>query len=258
MFETPADYLRAVSRETDGKYHRSANKAKRAGYFTRRIGIGSHAQSLFDLRASKDCRSHGAMVEAIGGFARPAGDDDIAPAQPACLEHWRIDWGLFNKSNATMWGFASLIRAGNLLQLDHMIVHADVLATGGMKLMQTDVMTWLLERKDPLVVGLGYLLHGAIEHGSEGAADWRRYVHQRPHAIMVSNPERSRLPSDFDPETYLILNPDVRAAGVDARRHYLRHGMVEGRLYKVFQTDDRDGKTMPPVTATSAPRGSGY
>ena len=85
---------------------------------------------------------------------------------------------------------------------------------------------------DPLVTGLEYLLHGAIEHGSEGAADWRRYVHQRPYAVKLTNPEHGRLPSDFDPAIYLALNPDVRAAGVNPRQHYLRHGMIEGRPYK--------------------------
>ena len=36
----------------------------------------------------------------------------------------------------------------------------------------------------------------------------------------------------FDPERYLELNPDVRAAGVDPYRHYLQHGAIEGRRVK--------------------------
>jgi hypothetical protein len=40
------------------------------------------------------------------------------------------------------------------------------------------------------------------------------------------------LPSDFDAETYLRLNPDVRMAGVDASHHYLAHGRREGRAYR--------------------------
>ena len=146
LFQTPDRYLKAVSRETAGKYHRSANKAKRAGYFTGRIGIGSHAQSLYDIKISKDRRSHGLMPEARGALTRPEYDEDLPPLTPPCPEHWRIDWGLFNRSGAKMWGFASLLRSGNVLQLDHMIVHADVLTVGGMKLMQLDMMTWLLER----------------------------------------------------------------------------------------------------------------
>lgn len=33
----------------------------------------------------------------------------------------------------------------------------------------------------------------------------------------------------FDPQRYLELNPDVKAAGVDPYRHYLQYGVSEGR-----------------------------
>jgi len=39
-----------------------------------------------------------------------------------------------------MSGYASLIRAGNVVQLDHMIGHADVLQEGGVKVLQFDIM----------------------------------------------------------------------------------------------------------------------
>jgi hypothetical protein len=34
---------------------------------------------------------------------------------------------------------------------------------------------------------------------------------------------------EFDPQLYLEANPDVAAAGVDARQHYLQYGKAEGR-----------------------------
>lgn len=40
------------------------------------------------------------------------------------------------------------------------------------------------------------------------------------------------LPHDFDANTYLELNPDVREAGADAIEHYLNFGKSEGRVYK--------------------------
>jgi hypothetical protein len=225
-------YCQAVSKETTGKYRRSANKAKRAGYFTRQIAIGGYARSLFDIKRSKTVRSHGRMSELSGGPTRPQSDLAAPPTPPTCHEHWRIDWGLFNRADDTMWGFASVVRSGNLAHLDHMIGHADVLAGGGMKLMQFDIMSWLLNRQDSFVDGVDYLLHGAIEDGSEGMADWRRYVHQRPYLLTLERPERAELPRDFDPPAYLDINPDVRAARVDPRQHYLRHGILEGRAYR--------------------------
>jgi len=40
-----------------------------------------------------------------------------------------------------------------------------------------------------------------------------------------------QLPYGFSPERYLSLNPDVKASGVDATTHYLRHGRFEQRQY---------------------------
>jgi hypothetical protein len=45
-------------------------------------------------------------------------------------------------------------------------------------------------------------------------------------------PAGSRLPRDFDDERYFSLHPDVRAAKVNPRRHFLVYGMAEGRRYK--------------------------
>lgn len=41
----------------------------------------------------------------------------------------------------------------------------------------------------------------------------------------------SDLPDDFDPETYLALNPDLRVPWIDPATHYRNHGRAEGRAY---------------------------
>jgi hypothetical protein len=43
-----------------------------------------------------------------------------------------------------------------------------------------------------------------------------------PHSL-------DRVPYHFNDQTYLWLNPDVARAKVDPRKHYLSHGIVEGR-----------------------------
>jgi Protein of unknown function (DUF616) len=45
-------------------------------------------------------------------------------------------------------------------------------------------------------------------------------------------PDAVRLPRDFEDERYLALHPDVREAEVNPRRHFLVHGIAEGRRYK--------------------------
>ena len=44
----------------------------------------------------------------------------------------------------------------------------------------------------------------------------------------------NKLPKDFNAETYLKLNPDVKAVGADAVQHYLQFGIDEKRQYKEF------------------------
>lgn len=44
--------------------------------------------------------------------------------------------------------------------------------------------------------------------------------------------EINALPDDFDPDDYLLINPDVRKAGADPIRHYIEYGRAEGRTYK--------------------------
>ena len=45
-----------------------------------------------------------------------------------------------------------------------------------------------------------------------------------PETVIECN-----VPDDFDDEQYLLANPDVRAAGVDARTHFAKYGRNEGR-----------------------------
>ena len=45
-------------------------------------------------------------------------------------------------------------------------------------------------------------------------------------------PNPIRLPRGFDDELYLQLNPDVRAANINPRRHYMLHGAAEGRRFQ--------------------------
>ncbi|MDP4025998.1 glycosyltransferase family 4 protein [Methylobacterium sp. NEAU 140] len=50
--------------------------------------------------------------------------------------------------------------------------------------------------------------------------------------------ESEKTPGDFDPHTYLLINPDVAAARVDPAEHYLRFGRSEGREYKFPEADN--------------------
>lgn len=51
--------------------------------------------------------------------------------------------------------------------------------------------------------------------------------------LMVWELGMPRLPRDFEDHVYLALHPDVKAAGVNPRQHYLHNGLNEGRPYKL-------------------------
>lgn len=54
----------------------------------------------------------------------------------------------------------------------------------------------------------------------------------RRDSNAVKDKDLINLPPDFDPLTYLKLNPDVARAGFDPRLHYVLHGKSEARKYK--------------------------
>lgn len=41
------------------------------------------------------------------------------------------------------------------------------------------------------------------------------------------------IPVDFDSLTYLVLNPDLLYAGIKPMYHFITHGNLEGRAYKL-------------------------
>jgi len=54
-------------------------------------------------------------------------------------------------------------------------------------------------------------------------------VHRGPNRLIIL---KLVVPSDFDPELYVSLHPDLVAAKVDGTAHYLRYGYFERRRYK--------------------------
>jgi hypothetical protein len=51
-------------------------------------------------------------------------------------------------------------------------------------------------------------------------------IQKRPWGTHLS------LPADFNPERYLVLNPDVAAAGADPAAHWKEYGNREGRRWE--------------------------
>lgn len=56
---------------------------------------------------------------------------------------------------------------------------------------------------------------------------WKNLFRRKEKAEPVD------LPPDFDPEAYLLLNPDIASAKLDPAEHYRRHGRTEARTYRI-------------------------
>ena len=173
-----------VSKITQGKYHRSANKARRLGYASRFVGENSYARSLHELTGSKPTRSKGLLVSAA--IAGPRSDlaDSKEPTQsPTCPRHWRLNWGAFRADEAgreRLSCFAMLVRSGDLVWVQQFIGHGAALTDGVTKMLMFDIMQWLLERRDPCAKGARFLVHGSMEEGGVGLFDWKRYLGFKP------------------------------------------------------------------------------
>ena len=234
LYQSCAAYLAAVSKATEGKYRRSANKAKRLGYYVRPVNPASFSKSVQDIRGSKFWRSRGPMLSGFLARSAHVTDEEHAVEKPSCREHWTIAWGVFSDAGGKrkMVGRAVLRRSGNVVSFDEFMGHGDLLALGITKLLMFDIMEWILDRTDPCVQGLDYCLQGSMEDGGKGLVDWKRYTQFEPRSIKGGVRRMFQIPDDFDVAQYLKLNPDVKDAGLDARRHYVSHGVHEGRAYR--------------------------
>ncbi|MGD0639109.1 MAG: hypothetical protein ABSC22_00050 [Roseiarcus sp.] len=196
QFPDFASWRKRVSTLTQGKYHRSANKARRLGYTSRFVGTHSYERSLYELTGSKSRRSKGVLVWAA--IAGPRSDlvDSKAPAPwPECPRHWRLNWGAFQAdgSDERLAAFAMLVRAGDLVWVQSFIGHGAALTDGVTKMLMFDVMEWLLARRDPCAQGVRCLVHGSLEEGAVGLFDWKRYLAFKPTILkVVDHPQNAR------------------------------------------------------------------
>ena len=57
------------------------------------------------------------------------------------------------------------------------------------------------------------------------------YVSKNPEKILLVDKKTADL---FNEALYLKLNPDVKKAGIDAKEHFLKYGINEGRHWQDY------------------------
>lgn len=129
--------------------------------------------------------------------------------------------------------------------------------------MQSDLFDGKILKRDPIDISSGLNLsnlHKLKERKSHSDQSLQTTTHQKrskPIQLLVQsllnlfkgkaksqNPEQFipniQLPKDFDSKDYLRLNPDVLAANFDPALHYVTHGFLEHRIYKLNIPDRFD------------------
>jgi glycosyltransferase involved in cell wall biosynthesis len=92
------------------------------------------------------------------------------------------------------------------------------------------------------ILAIGTLRRAAL---ATRDGDQRMTVSRRPLPIEDEAAFERFIDAHFDPEDYLARYPDVAAAGMDPREHWMNHGVFEGRL----PASDTETRVMPAVDA---------
>ena len=178
-------YMAVLRRKSGGNLARDIAHAQ-ARYHCRPINRQAHAGDIHAAATSLRFRTGGPVLSALlsprAAKAAPPLDPAAAVSPPACPVHYAMDWGVFlNTSDdaATggrekLVGYVFLRRVGNGIRVIEFMGHGAHLHAGAMKLLFSEVMRWLLERRDPAVQGLDFIQYGAIEHGAAGLLQWKR------------------------------------------------------------------------------------
>ena len=183
-YPDPDAYLQSIKRHSGGNLIREIKQA-RTKFGCRIINRNAYPEAIRAIEHSLLFRSGGPVVPAllarlVRGMPRPLNPDN-AVHPPQCPRHYRMDWGVFARGSAgsqpdaeKLVGYLYLRRIENGARVMAFMGHGDVLQDGAMKLLFSDVMSWLLTRQDEAVQGLEFLQYGALEQGGIGLLGWKR------------------------------------------------------------------------------------
>jgi len=237
-YSSAATYLKQISRRSSF-FSRDIKKAEKNGFWVSPFAHSQKVHEMAEIRGSVSMRSFGPVLQwpLFKKYSNKnkvhSGASDPSDAI-ACSLHWEMLFGVFegpesNIEQSRLVGFARLHRIGNIASYDELIGHGEYLQRGVMKLLHAYVVQWLVDSPEPSTQGIDYLAHGSVERGNEGFFFWKKKALFMPYLVELVD---FQLPTDFDEEQYLALNPDVKKSHIPPKTHYKIHGKLEGRTYK--------------------------
>ena len=236
------DYLAALRKRSF--FFRKANRSKNEGFVVEQFQYQNHTPDIRDIRASLKTREAGLPIDYFvlthdALIKTPTFQIDIE--LPICDRHWEQWLGVFKPcpdytqgyvtTNKKLLAYARLRRIGNTIKYAEFIGHGEALKHGIMMHLHLDVLKWIMSPDNPHTKGIDYLTYNTLERGNDGIFFWKRKGLFSPYIVEMND---TTLPHDFDPRTYLALNPDVGKEKRDPVIHYLLHGIAENRKYKIL------------------------
>jgi hypothetical protein len=172
------------------------------------------------------------------GLPVPALSQGTSTGRGASTKESTLTTSTFPEKNSFPLGLLGLLGLGGLLGFKRRrtATPGEKASSHGLPSFPADFdpETYLILNPDVRQAGFEPREHYA-QHGRQEGRKYRRGGApnaQSPSARLPSSPGLPSVPHDFDPATYLALNPDVARAGYEPREHYARYGLQESRRYR--------------------------
>ena len=173
-------------------------QAQRLGYRAGRFPLSRHVHDVHAVKTSMKRRAFGLVLDywllRLEDVGKPA-VKPVAWRPPPCRRHWTMWWGVFLPEPGHAQGpvtvderlvaYVKLVRRGDFIHYADLMGHADSLDANVMALLHFEIMKWLLDREDPLVLGVRAVLYGAAEQGGEGLVTWKKRAGFEPARLTL-------------------------------------------------------------------------
>jgi hypothetical protein len=180
-------YFSAARKVHKGAAIRQAKKSDREGYICHQFVWRNYIPDVVEINNSMEVRSGGVMRDAYRRDVDELGGPPVklhSLKAPACPVHHTYCWGIFKPeegykqgevvTNEKLLGYIKFKRNGNFGLYTSILGHGGYLRDGIMHRLHHDIVRWIYSEREGVMMGLDYIVYGAIDSGNEGLKQWKR------------------------------------------------------------------------------------
>ncbi len=195
-YENYSQFESYIKKFSGGERLRMARRASAKGYVVKTFHWNLFIPDIHSINVSTNIRSGGEMrgsylrtVEEMGGPPKTY----LNPPAAVCRDYWQHCFGVFAPepgykqgevvTNERLLAYFSPRRLGDFVIYSMLLGHDAHLGEGIMDLGHQHIMRWIIERKDPELQGLRYVMYGGMENGTGGLFQWKRRSGFKPYRV---------------------------------------------------------------------------